>query len=281
MLYCYCVIRFFRHPVVASVLVLLVVLGGASVSIWLILAYTDLAKDQPTILGIVAATWALVIGQFSGIFQDRIKFHLFGPRITLEFDANDKGCKAYTKQNYKFTHKVTNQITVTENDTIYIRVKARNRSKTMAKNCRAYLTNVEYRNGPGQYETTVYGDCIPLNWAPASVYGGKTVDLVPGMTPYADLVFVAKSDVIIPAEKEKEEEVMLSRKDLHTAFESPIRYAEIFTKSNRVFIFTIVLTAEGSVPYQLKVFVDWRGDYDALSAGKEGEGKELHSVVDR
>ena len=97
-------------------------------------------------------------GFSTAIFAEPIRRYLFKPNLKLDFDNNDDFVA------------LTPEKMPSNNDTIeikayYIRIKATNTKNVAAKDCKAYLVNIEKLDASGNFKPTIYCDSISLAWS--------------------------------------------------------------------------------------------------------------------
>ena len=100
----------------------------------------------------IAAIFGVLAGVVLGLFADHIQQRIFGPKLKLEFGGGGEFMTPMTDPS----------------DTVVslcVRVKVTNTSMRMAKNCRAYLVNVEKEIGRNRFDRTEYCDSIQLAWS--------------------------------------------------------------------------------------------------------------------
>jgi hypothetical protein len=162
---------------------------------------------------------------------------LFKPKLALKFDERE-GCISKTCEFDPSGTKV--------GEARYIRVKVTNESRLIAREARAYLTNIEKRKENGNFGATEYCDSIPLAWS----CQGKTDRFKQIGLPKDVNQFV---DVIVTREKSAAFDPQV--------FAKPYRYVSLFNEKG-IFRFTIQVSAAGPDPATIKLVLDWRGVWD-------------------
>ena len=90
------------------------------------------------------------------IAVEPLKHCVFGPKLKVEFIEGGRSFKTDTKEQAAFT--VT--------DAHNVRVKVLNTGRQIAKQCRAYLVNVErWSESTSKFEPTIYCDSLQLAWS--------------------------------------------------------------------------------------------------------------------
>ena len=145
----------------------------------------------------------------------------------------------------------------TGNPCATIRINPKNKGKTTARCCRAYLTNVVITNVGEPQPVTDYCDTIPLRWScePKDEEAFKPRDLPQGMeNQYIDLIPISiGQEAFCPAVKPM-----------------PNRYLWIW-KMIGTFVFTIHLYSENAKPVSCKVVFKWKGEWDGKDDKKSFE----------
>jgi hypothetical protein len=132
-------------------------------------------------------------------------------------------------------------------EAVYIRVEVMNEKRRLAKQCRAYLVNVEVQNGRNEFEPTIYVDSIQLAWSCRE--NGKereAVDLPNGVSQYIDVLATYKSSNCFTPQISP----------------FPFRYEELFINSPKTFRFTVQVSGDGVDPVFTTIIFSWKGQWD-------------------
>jgi hypothetical protein len=198
------------------------------------------------LLSILSDSFSTLLGFFSGfaaaIFAEPIRQWLFKPKLNLEYDEG-RGCLSKTQEAISAS---------VVGDAYYIRVRVTNASKIIAKDCRAYLVNIEKRDEKGGFASTVYCDSIQVAWScqgREDRYRG--IDICKGVNQYLDLIVTrSNSDEFDP-------QIMVK----------PFRYSELF-KETGAFRFTIQASAARANPATIKLIFEWNAEWDKFQVAK-------------
>ncbi len=133
----------------------------------------------------------------------------------------------------------------------YVRVKAKDRTWRVAKNCRAYLVKIEKQDERGNFVPTGYVDPMQLIW---SAKGSREKGLLPiDLQKYAPQFF----DVISVRENQSsfrpEVEVWLFRDGS-------------LLMEKGTFRFTVSVSGDNVKPATKRICLSWDGDIDKLKA---------------
>jgi hypothetical protein len=123
------------------------------------------------------------LGSITAVFSDPVRKRIFRPKIELTFN-NDSDHVANTPDRESgreyFAH--------------YIRLGVKNKNTTLAKQCRAYLVNIEKKED-GDFKRTIYADSIQLAWSCRGKGNELTpIDLPKGISQYVDLIATTSKD---------------------------------------------------------------------------------------
>ena len=181
-----------------------------------------------------------LLGFFSAVFTEPFRQWLFKPKLTLEFGSEVSGCVSRTRiANSRGEHVA---------DAFYVRVKVTNNSRFTARNCRAYLINVEKKDNAGKFIPTIYCDSIPLAW---SCQGQRDptrpLDIPKGVNQYVDVLSTNS-------------QTGLYRPEITPI---PFRYTELFEEAGE-FVFTLQVAADQTPPVTTKVELEWHGSWDTF-----------------
>lgn len=181
----------------------------------------------------------LFSGFFAAIFAEPVRQRLFRPKLDLEYDKA-KGCLSKTREQ-----AITGG-TIAE--AYYIRVRVTNMSKVIAKDCRAYLVEIEKQDENAKFVPTVYCDAIQLAWSCQGAEDRyRAIDICKGVNQYID--------VIVTRSNSPEFDPQIRVK--------PFRYSDLF-KEIGSFRFTIQASADGADPVIFKLNFDWEGCWDTF-----------------
>jgi len=194
---------------------------------------------RTTVLSLESQIPGFVLGLIGGIISEPIRQWIFRPRLSLEFREN---------QDF-ITKTIEGLITAPEAIACYVRVRVTNRKWRIAKNCRAYLVNVEVMNSSGRFEPTEYCDSIQLAWSARGDEAYFAIDLPKGIPQFLDVISVRE----ISPDIRPEIRVQLNR------------YRALWRRKGS-FRFSVQVSGDGLKPVQLSLRCDWNGRLDDLRA---------------
>jgi hypothetical protein len=178
---------------------------------------------------------------FAPILVDILKQWFWGPKLNIVFIENDKAFLTDTKDRMA-------QNTVI--DAHYVRVRLTNVGRQIAKQCRAYLANVEKcMESNDDFEPTIYCDNLQLPW---SARGNikeayMPIDLPPGIKQFVDIVSTRRED--------EKYDIKITPK--------LYRYEDLF-KTPGKYRYTIQVTGDNVKPVSIRVVFDWQGQWDSF-----------------
>ena len=190
----------------------------------------------------LAPLGSFILGFVTAVFAEPARQKIFKPKLALTF-MNDTDHVAWTP------HRGNGE----ENEAYYIRVGVKNISRRLAKQCRAYLVNIEKKEKTG-FERTIYADSIQLAWS-CRVKGTELdgIDLPHGVVQYFDLLATTdKGNSYCPQIKP-----------------FPYRYEELISEENKVLRFTVQVSGDGLDPALIKIVFSWKGQWNKFDVYKE------------
>lgn len=173
-------------------------------------------------------------GFATAIFAEPIRQMIFKPDLQVGFGQS---------QDYlSHTPEIFNNM---EMEAYYIRVRVTNKSRYIAKDCRAYLINIEKKNENDKFSPTIYCDSIQLAWScQAKGEQYRAIDIAKDVNQYIDVIVT---------------------RSITDEFDSPIlvkpfRYFSLFREKG-IFRVTIQVAASGVSPETIKLVFEWKGDW--------------------
>jgi hypothetical protein len=157
--------------------------------------------------------------------------------------------------DYQDTEDCKSKTPIDSTEGCYVRVKVTNRARlrSTAKDCRAYLTNMEKENQRGEFVKTVYCDTIQLAWSCQKCGEEyRAIDIPKGINQYVDVISTQKSS------QEFKPKIMVV----------PNRYQGLM-KETGVFRFTIQVSAEGSDSVAIQLVFKWEGVWDNFEVHRQ------------
>lgn len=214
---------------------------------------------RQTIAGKIAL---FLVGFFTAIFAEPIRRYLFKPNLKLDF-INNGNFVALTPE------KVSSKTGDFETKAYYIRIKATNTKNVTAKDCKAYLVNIEKLDADGIFKPTIYCDSIPLAWSCQNIgeqYNG--ININKGVNQFIDVVttrhLVSSGEVIYPGMKNQSADSDILYPQIKL---TPFRYEGIF-KEKGTFRFTIQVTSANANPRMINLILDWNGVWNKFNVRK-------------
>jgi len=197
-----------------------------------------LAENSSLLIGAAIGFISAVV---SPIVIEPVKRLLFSPRFKLKFKKNDKGFITDTR--------------VGRSDAHYVRVRVRIKRYGIAKQCRAYLVNVEKWNASTEkFEPTIYCDSLQLAWSaqedptePGTAY--RALDIPKGVPQFIDIVSTMRGATTYR---------VMTKFYLN-------RYIALFEEHGK-FRYTVLVSGDNAKPKSIKIIFEWKGDWDNLTA---------------
>jgi hypothetical protein len=176
------------------------------------------------------------------IVVEPVKHCVFGPKLKVEFIEGDRGFITDTKETGG-------------TDAHYVRVKVLNTGRQIAKQCRAYLVNVEkWNTSTGKFAPTIYCDSLQLAWSARAntEEAYRPLDLPRDINQFIDIVSTRR-----PESGYK----VMTNPHLY-------RYEPLF-KEHGKFRYTVLVSGDNVKPVSVQVVFEWSGDWHnfAVSAG--------------
>lgn len=206
-----------------------------------------------------------IIGFIAAVFAEPVRQHFWRPKLTVAFNDGEE-YQSSTPDKREYVGDSGTKFSVTHK-AIYLRMKVENKKQTIAKNCRAYLVNVEKRNEETEnniFEKTVYSDCIPLAWScrqSPDLKGSefKPIDIPNGVSQFVDLLYTLEVNDIDFVPKE------ISTHYNPTLAVMPYRYEKLFQEQG-TFRFTIQISGDNTSPVLHRIIFEWHGEWDKFRA---------------
>jgi hypothetical protein len=178
-------------------------------------------------IGFVSAVLAPIV-------VEPLKRRFFDPKLKVEFIEGDKGFITDTKEKG-----------VTEAH--YVRVKVINTGRQIAKQCRAYLVNVEkWNTSTNKFEPTIYCDSLQLAWSARAntEEAYSPLDMPRDINQFIDIVSTRRPEI--------DYKIMV--------YAHLYRYEPLF-KEHGKFRYTVVVSGDNVKPASTKVVFEWSGDW--------------------
>lgn len=176
-------------------------------------------------------------GAATAVFAEPLRRWIYRPVLKLEFTQADH-----------FVAKTPERSGTSVYDAYYVRVKVTNRSRSVAKSCRAYLVNIERRGHSGLWEPTEYCESLQLAWSARGDAAYTAIDLPQEVPHFIDVLSTRA----------------VSASFLPTLSLQLFRYERLFAMHG-VYRFTILVSGDGVKPASLQVSFDWFGQWDKFN----------------
>ena len=201
-------------------------------------------------------------GFFTAIFAEPIRKILFKPNLKLNFDNTDDFI-SLTPEKGSLENKPI------EFKAYYIRIRATNTKNVAAKDCKAYLVNIEKLDSVGNFKQTIYCDSIPLAWSCQNIGEQyKGININKGVNQFVDVVttrhLVSAAEIMYPTmmSQSANSDVLYPQIKL-----TPFRYEGIF-KEKGTFRFTVQVASANADPKMIKLIFVWNGVWDKFNVRK-------------
>lgn len=204
-----------------------------------------------TIGTLVGAVVGFLSASFTKIFGEWLLVKCFGPNLLLSFEVgpHTSGFIVQTTNRTTIEQSTSTPYSVTIDESVcYTRIRVHNSKSRIASNCRAYLVGHKKQNANGRFVTTDYCDSIPLIWSFANA---GPINIPKGVNIHCD-VFVTLS----------------GSNELKPCFAAmPLAYQTTFSEPG-VYLYQIMVTAEGVDPVTIELKVDWKRDWKNFEVTK-------------
>jgi hypothetical protein len=179
---------------------------------------------------------SFLAGFITSAFAEPFRKWLVRPRLKLDFRHEFGEGTGYISR--------TPEREDSKEEAFYVRASVKNDSRTIAKNCRAYLLAIEREENPGQYRA-IHQDPLPLDWA---FIGPISMDLPPKVRFYFDVFSVSSFNVFVTPRTSPR--AVTSPNSL-----SPVgRYR-----------YTVTVAGESINPVPFQIEFDWGGSFEKFT----------------
>lgn len=198
----------------------------------------------------------LLSGALGRIFGEWGLQYLFGPKLQLSFDHNESGYVVDTtvsRMEPPFPLTMGNEGTLVamQYDVRYVRVRVENLKRRMASNCVVYLIGVKRQLDHGPYVDSGYHDSIPLRWSYSKDEEPVAKSVPKGVNIHCDVFST----------------MITSSKIMPCLTTHPTSYETLF-ENRGVYLFELMLTADGVPPERLDLKVHWNGEWNSFDIAK-------------
>jgi hypothetical protein len=178
-----------------------------------------------------------LLGFFSAVFAEPIRLWWFRPRLFLDFKPDFGAGSNYVAMSPDRTQGATEM-------SKYVRMSAYNKTRSIAKNCRAFLTRIEKETDQDTFKA-LHNDPLPLPWA---YLGTAPVDIPAGIAFHFDVVAVFDSkNLLVPQ-----------------TYPKPLIW-ESHMKEPGCYKFHVVLTGDNIRPVGRALSIKWGGSFDSIT----------------
>lgn len=198
---------------------------------------------------------SFLFGFFSAVFAEPLRRWLFKPELALSFE-DSKDCIAHTPL------RPSDSYSVTEAYGIFVRVRATNRRRILAKNCRAYLVNIEKKTDES-FSPTIYSDSIPLPWACKDAHASFIgFDLAKGLNQYIDIL-LASDDPLSNGHKSYWKPLIPVNIFRYETF-----FRELYENAG-IYRLTVQVVSDNAEPAIIKLTIEWNGHWQTIKVQVE------------
>lgn len=188
----------------------------------------------------ITSVATFLAGFASAVLAEPARKWIFRPKLVLEYTGG-RDCLTETP--------MSSGISAT-----YVRIKITNKTRRLARACRVFLVNIETADSVGEFRPTIFADSLQLAWSCQEPgHERRALDLVHGVAQYADVVMAPQGG---------------NRLEPQVA-PLPMRYVPLFPKSPATFRFTIQASGDEADPIQLRLIVEWTGQWNTIQARTE------------
>jgi hypothetical protein len=183
-----------------------------------------------------------VIGFLSSVLSEPVRDYFFGPKIQVEFDPKKEG----------FVTSTCVESSSGVKNAKYIRILVTNEYKRIARQCRAYLVNLESWDPKlKKFVSTIYCDALQLPWS-ASRDGHASIDIPKNVHRFVDLISTQENKFT---------------PKIHYDVEL-FRYRSLFLASERKYRYTVLITGDNFDPQSICVECEWGNSWDQFIVSK-------------
>ncbi len=202
------------------------------------------ATNTSCISGTLDSIGSFFAGFLVAIFAEPIRKRIFSPDLLLDFKNN--------KDHVSRTNFPDN------NFESYVRVKVINKKKTLAKDCRAFLINIEKEENE-KFVQTIYADSLQLAWScQTDQMRYSAIDLSYGMNLYCDILKTTSADPSNAASFHPQVCFLPVRYNDEHLFYLPGKYR-----------LTIQVTSSNANPIKMYLLLQWNCDNQNFIIDKE------------
>ncbi len=189
---------------------------------------------------LLLAGWLL--GLLTKEFSDRISGWIRGPRVQIGF-GNTEDCVMLTPEEYDVP-KGSSAVGTQKGKRVvfFARIKVTNSKPRIARNCQAWLVDVETADEQAGFKPTIFKDSIPLIWSYNAE--SETIDIPQGINRYVDLVRI-QDDV----------DGFQPQLRSHSGAAITIHRYEHLFNANGTLRFTVLVSAQEIKPEIIKIVV--------------------------
>lgn len=180
------------------------------------------------------------LGALIALYLPFFRRLIWGPKLSLFFDKNIDGCIAKTPIELIMPNGER-----IETEGYYIRVMVRNEKYLLARDCRAFLVNIEKKGEDNEFHPTLYYDSIQAQWACRSGQGFSGIDLPRGLNQFIDVIAIIKD-----------------KPNIDPQIDSKIfMHRSLFTEIG-IFRYTVQVSGNELNPVKIKFIIKWNGKWD-------------------
>jgi len=216
--------------------------------------------DLPTLiskaLDLVKGSLSYIAIFFSAILAEHVRRSFFGPKLKLSFGDGEE-YRTLTPEGGEGG---------SAHQAYYVRVKVNNKSSYAAKNCRAFLVNVEKKDDSGKFKPTLFCDSLRLPWSCSEGEQYSPKDIPKGVNQFLDLVSTRGTIYTLVSGIDGPVAIHPSYKiEMHPR---PYRYEVLFDDVG-VHRYTVRVTADGAKSVTVRIIFKWEGDWEKFEVRKD------------
>jgi hypothetical protein len=182
-----------------------------------------------------------MIGGLAVLLTPLIRRFFWGPKLQLLFEEKGEGFVVKTPISIKSSGSP--MVNITEG--YYIRIMIKNIKPIIAKECRAFLINIEKQDEDNIFKQTIYCDSIQLQWSTRPEKGFDSIDIPMGINQFVDVIQTTNGDPFFTCK-------------IGTF---PFRYHNLFQDVG-IFRFTIQVAGNDIIPQFTKIIFHWKGEWN-------------------
>ncbi|KKM70309.1 hypothetical protein LCGC14_1441970 [marine sediment metagenome] len=180
---------------------------------------------------------SFVAGALTAVLAEPLRRWIFRPTLTLEFKNTEHFVTRSKERSSESTY-----------DSYWVRAKATNSSASLARGCRAFLTDIERLGPSGSWQPTDYCESLQLAWSARDEASFSALDLPHDIPHFIDIVSTR----------------CVTASFLPTLSVKLYRYDALFSTPG-TYRFTVLVSGDGVKPATLRIRFEWTGQWDKFT----------------